>query len=153
MERLIKCALLFGLVLVLPVQATEVYKCKDEKGRLIFSQKPCAKDAEVVKVNTPPAETGTNFAGSDFSKFDAKKAKDDNAKAIANIYKRIDGLRNERDNKINNLKRQQGYARNNLAGATYMQSLATEMQSVTDDYNGRIEMEMKEIESLRAAQN
>lgn len=131
-------------------QAAEVYKCKDAKGRLTFSQKPCAQDAEKIKVSGP-SETGTNFAGSDFSKFDAEKAKENKEKAINNIYKRIDGLRAERDRKINNLKGRQGYARNNLAGATYMQSLATEMQSVTDDYNARIEMEMKEIEQLRSA--
>jgi hypothetical protein len=149
MKRLIAGALCCGFIVVLPVHATEVYKCKDEKGRLTFSQKPCAKDAEVIKVSGP-AQTGTNFAGSDFAEFDANKAKDDKAKAITNIYNRIDSLRAERDRKISNLKRNQGHARNNLAGATYMQSLATEMQSVTDDYNSRIEMEMKEIESLRA---
>lgn len=148
MKRLIASVVLGGLVF--GAQATEVYKCKDDKGRLIFSQKPCAKDAEKIKVSGP-AETGTNFAGSDFSEFDAKKAKDNREKAIADIYSNIDSLRAERDRKINKLKRDQGYARNNLAGATYMQSLATEMQSVTDDYNARIEMEMKEIESLRSA--
>lgn len=144
--------LLTALMLGAQAQATEVYKCKDDKGHLVFSQRACAKDAEKVQVDVP-AQTGTNFAGSDFSKFDAEKAKDDKEKAIANIYQRIANLRTERDNKIANLKHQQGYANNNLAGATYMQSLATEMQSVTDDYNARIEMEMKEIEQLRSAKN
>ena len=149
MMRLMASILWAGVILVAPVHATEVYKCKDEKGRLVFSQRACAADAEKIKVD-PPAKTGTNFAGSDFSEFDAKKSKDNREAAIANAYKRIDMLRAERDNKIANLKHRQGYANNNLAGATYMQSLATEMQAVTDDYNARIEIEMKEIESLRA---
>lgn len=48
MKRLIAGIALAGLVC--GAQATEVYKCKDGNGRLVFSQKPCASDAEKIDV-------------------------------------------------------------------------------------------------------
>jgi hypothetical protein len=47
------------------------------------------------------------------------------------------------------LKRKKRYARNNLAGATWEQSLSTEMQAVATKYNSLVENEREEIKRLR----
>lgn len=61
MKRLIAGVVLGGLVF--GAQATEVYKCKDDKGQTVFSQKPCASDAEKieVKIDSPSSDEFTEY--------------------------------------------------------------------------------------------
>lgn len=129
--------------------SAQIYKCKDDNGNLIYSQQSCGADAkEVVITNTT---AGISMAGEgDFSRVDAANREREIDRAIDRRYRAISNLQETRDSKLADLRRQQGLANNNLAGATYLQGIATEMQAVTDDYNARISMERSAIQDLNA---
>lgn len=45
--------LLFCLLTAINVQAAEAYKCKGKNGETIFSDQPCAKNAETIELKEP----------------------------------------------------------------------------------------------------
>src|SRR5690606_32354734 len=93
--------------------------------------------------------SGVSITGDgDFSQADADRRTRDIDRAIHRHYRAMDVWQRQRDAKIAGIRKQQRRAANNLAGATYLQSLATEMQAINDDYNTRIKMERDAIRSL-----
>jgi hypothetical protein len=125
----------------------DIYKCTGPNGNLIFSQKPCGANAETVVIKD--TTSGVSITGDgDFSQVDADRRTRDIDRAIDRHYRTIGELQRERDAKVADIRHQQSRAANNLAGATYLQSLATEMQAINDDYNTRINMERDAIRSL-----
>ena len=127
----------------------QIYKCTDTNGNLVFSQKPCGANAQEVVVRNTTA--GVSITGDgDFSQVDADRRARDIDRAVDRHYRAIDGLQRERDAKIAGIRKRQSRAANNLAGATYLQSLATEMQAINDDYNTRISIERDAIQNLHA---
>lgn len=72
MKRLIAGFLLSGLILVIPAHATEIYKCKGDTGQTIFSQQPCANDAEKIKVKID-SPSGDEFTKNELELIAAKK--------------------------------------------------------------------------------
>ena len=135
-------------------QAAEVYKCTDANGKLTFSQQPCEGEAGTEVIEVENKATGVDFvAEGDFSKIEAENAARANTrrldKAIQIRQGNIATLRRERDAKIERLRDAQGNARNNAAGAAYHGSLATEIQTITQDYRGRIQAEEDAITRLR----
>ena len=52
----------------------------------------------------------------------------------------INGLQGQRDNELQSLEARRTLANNNLAGATYLQSISTQMQAVNDTYRTRIDV-------------
>ena len=151
MKKLLLAVLLLSLN---SAHAAEVYKCTDAEGHLTFSQQPCAADtnAEVIEVDSKTADIEFSVEG-DFSKVEADNTARANArqrdKNIAIHQRNITLLRHERDMKIEQLREAQRNARNNTAGATYHNSLATEIQTVTQDYRSRIEAEQTALNRLR----
>ena len=51
---------------------------------------------------------------------------------------------------MDDLRNRKGYARNNLAGAMWEQSLSTEMQAVASKYAAEIDAKQERIKRLRA---
>lgn len=140
---------LFFIALAASTNAATIYKCTDANGSLVFSQNPCAADAEVLDVEVK--SSGIDVVGEgDFSRVDAGNNARARDRAIADRRLAIRSLENQRDTKISELKRQQGYANNNQAGATYRQSIAIEMQAVGEDYNSRIQAERDAIRDLQS---
>ncbi len=68
---------------------------------------------------------------------------------IARLDQDIEDLEDERDRRLDAIAKKREQANNNLAGATWEQSLATEMASVSQDYNARITAKRSEINRLR----
>ena len=132
------------------VAAQTIYQCEVD-GQLVFSQQPCGEDAKEIEHDFPvveladPAETRPgNFMD------------DDNYVKRVRIERRISrheatirNLQRQRDREIAAIRRKARYASNNLAGATWEQSLATEMQALTDRYNSEIGVEQSSIDRLR----
>jgi hypothetical protein len=147
----LKRAIVITFLLSAPALAeTSFYQCKDKWGQPVFSQRPCGEDAIQGSV-TPQAESGNESRDSaTWDRISADNTIRDAERDIKYREDRIDRLERERDTKIAELKRRSGYANNNLAGAQFQESLATEMQSVNSQYQGKIESEQRTIDRIQA---
>lgn len=63
--------------------------------------------------------------------------------------KKITQLQRSRDAELALLRNRMQRANNNLAGATWLEAISTEMQAVTDTYSSQIEIEQNQIDRLR----
>jgi|SRR5690554_3386184 len=147
-------SLILLLLAAASTQAAQVYKCTDANGKLTFSQYPCGTEEKTEQVEVKNDSSGIELIGSgDFSKVDADNAARTKTRnldrAIATRQANIRTLNRQRDRKIAALRGEQGNARNNAAGAAYHGSLATEVQTVTQDYRARIQREEDAIARLR----
>lgn len=134
--------------------AAQVYKCTDADGKLTYSQQPCEADTEAEVVEVENTTSGVDVvAKGDFSKIDAENEERtrvrDLDRRIAIHQANIRTLEAERDEKIARLRGEQGTARNNAAGAAYYNSLATEIQTITQEYRALIQTEQDAINRLR----
>lgn len=151
-----------GLV-ALPAWA--INKCKSHDGSTTYQEAPCtngpgqqlqvqqsARPASTAKPsNQDPAATA-NTASSEKKAVEAmsrdrriREINSDIADAENAIARRNDQMTRELDA----LKTQKSYAKNNLAGATYQQSLSTEMQAVATKYKALNDIDIERIKSLR----
>lgn len=142
-------------VLVALAAEAGVYKCVVD-GKTAFSQIPCGETAEEVELRyhtpePPPAESGGAPAipaadpmpeanKADLVILDRRiRAKEDEIKK----YQRY------RDADMERLRRRKGYANNNLAGATWEQSISTEMVAVAEKYKAMIDVAQTELKALQ----
>ncbi len=134
--------------------AAQVYKCTDAEGKLTYSQQPCEADTKAEVLEVKNKTSGVSMAAQgDFSKIEEEN---EERSRIRDLNRRIGihednikVLQQERDAKIAQLRGSQGNARNNAAGAAYHGSLATEIQTVTQEYRARIQSEQDAINRLR----
>ncbi len=147
--------------------AGQYYVCTDAAGKKLFSQSPCAKgsSAEVKTyenhlATTPDDESDVSHSPASTSKklateSDSYRAiRDGNrrneiTRDIKKTEQKISELERRRDLELALLRRQKSYANNNLAGATYQQSISTEMQTVTDRYASLINNHRDDISRMR----
>lgn len=126
---------------------TRFYQCKDKWGQPVFSEQPCGADAKAGSVEAPPASGSVDSV--DFSAVSASIAIRDAEREVDYLLDRIDRYEDERDGKLAELERRASFANNNLAGAQYMESLASERQAVTAQYQSKIDADNGKIERLR----
>jgi len=152
---------------------TKFYQCKDQWGQPVFSQRPCGSDSIEASVNvqekissaTPGEEASDNFstrkataASHSSSELDETQSSWDRIKAsnrlrdlereIARREGQISTWENARDSRIAQLRSKKHYANNNLAGATWEESISTEMQAVSSQYDSKIDREQHKIDRL-----
>lgn len=148
---------------------TSFYQCKDKWGQPVFSQRPCGGDAAQGSVEVQNKGSGGASAlsgaatlgakpestapeasetSSTWDKVTASRKIRENEAEVERRESKIERLEKERDSKIAELDRRQKYANNNLAGAQFMESLATEMQAVNSQYGGKIDSENRKIDRL-----
>lgn len=158
---------LIATVAVTPVQA-QVYKCKDASGTTVYSAQPCAINAKPIDLR--PASGQSRQAASAASPVPLS-AETSSAPSIPRslvqrgndaAQRRIlddDITRKQREIAAMNagheaeqaaLREKKGRARNNLAGATWEQSISDEMQSVAAAHNTRVSIAQRELEDMRA---
>lgn len=143
-------ALQLALALLLsPLCFAEIYKCVDDKGQVQFSDRVCSSSAEVIEVEDHTAGISIGPTG-DYSKMRSDNKTRDLEAKIRRKESQIKGLEKTRDSKISDIQKQKKRAANNLAGATWETSLATEMQAVSQDYNSRIAAKRDEISRLES---
>ena len=149
---------------------TTYYQCKDERGQPVFSQRPCGQNAAQKSItpqatndsseqteaspdesdNRSQTDSATSVVESESSweKVTASRRVREIEREVERREDKIDRLERERDAKIARLDNSQRYANNNLAGAQYMESLATEMRAVNDQYEAKIDSEQRKIDRL-----
>ncbi|MEO1751148.1 DUF4124 domain-containing protein [Thiofaba sp. EF100] len=149
-------AFIIPMLLAVPVLAhAEIYKCV-VNGQTVFSQQPCAKDAVEVKpkVVKPSADAMAEQSvvnasiQASASSMERDRRMRQLEQAIADADARIAQLERDRDAKILMLRVKRIHANNNLAGATWEQSLATEMDAVATQYGTSIQSAQMEKQRL-----
>lgn len=148
-------AFLLSLLLVLAptaVTGQSVYKCVDDRGTTVFSQRPCADDPEKVEtVDTSRAlKTGTGGAVAEQGEFaqmnQLRRRCDDRLTSVQDRYSREYG-RIERE--IANLEARSTTANNNLAGATYESGLRGQIAGLMSERGTLKAAESQELLSVR----
>ncbi|TXS96191.1 DUF4124 domain-containing protein [Parahaliea maris] len=161
---------ILGVVILLAavpaVGQTSFYKCKDQWGQPVFSQRPCGDNAVKGAVSGPqtlgaqagggePSEqpsaqpSAPGASGDTWDRIAADREIRSAEREINRAENRIDALHRERDRKVAALTRRSGYANNNLAGAQLKESLATEMRAINEQYRDKIEREERRLDRLR----
>lgn len=166
-----------GIVLLVMLTAphafAEMYKCS-ENGKTVFQEHPCKGGGGEIKLKPqsgeapPPPPAGNATAGQTppgdrLSAQQAQLASMEKSRKSREIEfqiraseREIRDLEREQERELEALREKKAYARNNLAGATWQQSISTEMQSVVERYktrigmvNSRIDRQRKELEALK----
>lgn len=143
----------------------EMYKCTEE-GRTIFQERPCQGKGGAITVrpatgDAPPQSATTANAASGSSSSSAAKTAEtatmlqrdrqmrELGYQIDDTEREISKLEAGMDAELATLRNKKSLARNNLAGATYEQSISTEMQSITEKYKTKISTVQMKLESLK----
>ena len=164
---MIKRALIFGLFLTSTVTfAQEPNKCK-VGGAWVYQDSPCkviatakpstpvstTSSAAPVPAATPSAPTAAQSELERQKAFLAKGAKDrkisDLKFEIEQAELGITNLRKKMTDELARLENQKYGTNNNLAGAVYLNSLATERQAVTSRYEIDINAQRDKLKQLR----
>jgi hypothetical protein len=116
-------AILLSVAAAQTAAETKFYQCKDKRGQPVFSERPCGADATTGSVDAPPASGSVE---SDFSAIKVSNAIRDDEREIERLEDDVERLERDRDAKLVDLERRAGLANNNLAGAQYLESLASE---------------------------
>lgn len=145
--------------------AQDAYKCK-VNGTMVYQDRPCAGSALRSESMPPqkaatapapaPATTPSSAAVSDLERQKAFLAKGARERRIADLQYEIgradaaiSRLQAELAEKIAEVDRKKLQANNNLAGATYLNSLATEQQAITSRYQINISTLRTRIQALQ----
>lgn len=142
--------------------AQTIYKCPDANGRLAMQDTPCLGGSSV---NVKPASGADGTAPASTSKtavsiVERRSLKSDVEQMakerrireldfeIAHRNSRIGGVQADSQRRIALLRQDGLRANNNLAGATWQQSLASEMQAIATDTQNKISTLQSEITGL-----
>lgn len=167
----IKLALL-AAALAVGTPAWAINKCTGPDGKTVFQDAPCAGKGEKIDVrpasgsaaSPPPATAPAPGARQAVAKEGAfgeswqRRTYLEN-RGIADARGAIVAHQNQCDAKQKELAAKKGQARNNLAGATWEQSISTEMQAAATlcdskqrDLRAQLESLEKELKELQAKQ-
>ena len=142
-----------ALLLAAPAMA-QIYKCPDASGRTVIQQVPCAggktMDVKPASGHAPapvlvPADAGAaagSAAGRPMTEAERINARTEASqrdrrrdelqnRGVPNADAAVGATRRNCQDQMARLEAQRGTAKNNLAGATFLQSLATQMQAVS----------------------
>jgi hypothetical protein len=132
----------------------ETYKCQGN-GTVTYQQQPCASGTAKATLAAPDA-VSDDAARAHRSRFEADNAVRRAAaraksidEQIAYNQTRITAYEAMMDAELAALRAKKGQARNNLAGATWEQSISTEMEAVAANYATKIRIAQDEIAALR----
>lgn len=136
--------------------AAAIYKCLVE-GETVFSQTPCAPDAQpvAVKIHRPSDDEARRAAErAEWTERQSATLRSERkgraaAIEIESLERQINVYQQDMEKELSSLREKKASANNNLAGATWEQAQAVEMQAVVDRYNTKIEIARSKIAVLR----
>ena len=143
------------LLLAAGMAQAGVYKCQVD-GKTVYSQTPCAGNAQKIeiKVHEPSAEEQARAKarleqwgkGLEINELKAKRGAI--LRNIALLRQRIANINQQMDQELNWLRQKKLRANNNLAGATWEQSISSEMQAVARKYQAQIDTTQRDIDRM-----
>lgn len=136
--------LLFFALLIPGMAMSEVYQCADG----VYQADPCDDASEALDLSHVGSVVANN------NKLDKQKSQRyfNNQKVerdINHLELQRKKVIKKRDDQLNALKNRGRWANNNLAGATWQQSLAQEMQAVTQQADTLVSTIDRQIAQLR----
>lgn len=164
---MLRLALTFAVLAASMPAAAQVYKCKDTNGTTVFSSQPCGADARAVDVrpaagrgasatptqpSAPATSAPTAPAASPRSLVERGNAAAQRRMLDDEILRKerqLSATHAEHEERQAELREKKQRARNNLAGATWEQSISDEMNALASQYNGRIQQAQRDIDVLR----
>ncbi len=143
-------------VLITTTAHAQIYRC-EINGETIYSQQPCATDAETVELRyhrvDPQSAAAAASSAADLKASNDAMTRERRIREIGNEIGRLESrnrrLLQSRDREIGQLRARQRTANNNLAGATYRQSIAEEMSAVNQRYDTQIRVNQEQIGRMR----
>ena len=143
-----------------PAQA-QVYKCKQPDGSTVFADAPCAAGAKPIDVSPASGSAPGDAAHQGNSAPGARRMPTRNEQADIAVRRRL--LQNDIDlqerriaatidemnAKLAELRNRKRYANNNLAGATWEQSVSEEMSATSAGYETELKGMRDELARLR----
>lgn len=168
--RSLICAAL-GLALVAPVWA--INKCTGADGKVVFQDAPCVQGAKTEELTVRPASgrapkplpplagdpaPAASRPQTEVERIDAQVAASQKSRRRRELEERwvpeakaaIDRSQAQCDKQLKELQAKKSSANNNLAGATYLASLANEMSAVTTQCDTKNRDLNKTLDSLRS---
>ncbi len=146
--------LVLSIALIMPALCqAEIYKCTDERGKTTFSQRPCSSTAEIVTVKPiqPPSTPGKSV--SEYSEtlqaIGTRTEIKHLERKIVQLEAKKRSLHKKMDAEMARLRHKKTHANNNLAGATWEESISSEMQAVAENYKVKILSVQDQIEGVR----
>lgn len=143
--------------LAISLDAYAINKCIDAAGKATFTDAPCAghQKADTVTLSRPAMSNSASTADHErLSGWLDNQARDEKRdtlnRTITTKQREIEDLRGKMDAELATLRTRKNFARNNLAGATWEESLSTEMQAVSTRYNSQIDQDQHDIEAARS---
>jgi hypothetical protein len=155
-----KILVLLAATLCISPAAYALNKCVSPNGKISYSDMPCeksAKKAELsressVSANSNVAGTQTGGSVDAEKKFKALQASG-RERSIRSELEGIDTeiylYRRQMEDELARLRDKKRYANNNLAGATWEQSISAEMQTVTATYDSKMKIASDKAKALR----
>ena len=145
-----KTIIIFVLLIIGTIHAQAgIYKCVID-GKTTFSGEPCSDNAEKVdvQIRRPKKEDVdiVNSRNARISKALNIKRLEDN---IETSEKKIEAFQLSLDRDTKELAQKKSYANNNLAGATWENSISIEIRAVIDKYKFKITSEEEKINTYR----
>ncbi len=144
------------LFISLTATAGQFHVCTDANGKKSFQEQPCPQGAKAetrtYEKSEPVAAPGDNRLTTDNPTYQTIKNNNRRLELERNIKKserKIDKLEARRTQELAALRSKKRYANNNMAGATWEQSISTEMQAVSERYSSMIETERDELKRMR----
>lgn len=135
--------------------AQALYKCTGSKGEVTFQDAPCAnaQKQQAMTVRAAPPDAAASVAGGPEQRLLATMTRDRRIRelefAIASLDADVVNRNRQMNLELDELRNRKAYAKNNLAGATWEQSLSTEMQSVSAKYKTMNEADFERLKQLR----
>lgn len=150
MRRILVATVAIGLAL--PGHA-EMYKCQ-ANGRTAYQHEPCAAGSAQGTIATPDA-ISDEAARENRTRFESEQAARTAVARRKSIDEQVAYQQNSilsyeamMDAEMAALRAKKSQARNNLAGATWEQSISTEMEAVAARYATKIRIARDEIDAL-----
>ncbi len=122
-----------------------VYQCK-VNGQTTFSDQPCGDNAKEIQVKAPPVNGGGSMQTEAGDRFVKSRELD---REIRRLERDKEDLRDAMDRALARWQEQKRRANNNLAGATWEQSLAQEAEVMRERYQSEIDDVDRQLERAR----
>jgi short-subunit dehydrogenase involved in D-alanine esterification of teichoic acids len=133
------------------------YKCTAPDGGVTFQQAPCSgttKQTALKVINVAPPDPVSTATDSPDQRLLAAMTKDRQTRELKYQIQQTEDAVSSRNSRMNTeieaLRNQKLRASNNLAGATWEQSISTEMQAVTQKYKALNDSDIDRLKQLRA---
>lgn len=151
--------LLLALIIAAAPATAEIYKCKTAAGGTVYQAEPCPGGAKTgIKTATraqaqDPAPVVSHAARdlAQANKFETERLARETERQIEHQEAIAEEAQQSMTEELAALQAKQSRAKNNLAGATWLQSIAQEMQAVTAKHQTTISEARAKIATLKAA--